>query len=63
MQLVKHKYLDQAARYYINGKRVDQLTYEYERDTAAMRGKLANLLTKTEPTGQVTHFASVTDKE
>lgn len=62
MQLTKHKYPDQAARYYINGKRVDALAYEYERDTATMRGKLANLQTIIK--GQrVTLLACVTDKE
>lgn len=63
MQLIKHRYTDQAARYYINGKRVDALAYEYERDTAAMRGTLANLSTETATGGRITHRASVTDKE
>lgn len=63
MQLIKHKYTDQAARYYVNGKRVCPLVYEYERDSAMMRGKLACLTTEIKTAGHVIHGAVVTDKE
>jgi len=55
-QLVKHTYVYGTARYYIDGKRVDDSRYYAAESEAIRNGKLNSLVTKSRKTPRGTHY-------